>query len=142
MIFRRMIFFIGRICFSLIFLIMGTSTIINWEEKEQALVNSMLDLLSYSYKYDWVQTTFDFLMPWISQILIAITAIQILGALLVLFGVQMRVGAILLSVVLIITTLLFNHFWFLQGEIRDQQFNLFLRNLSIFGASLIFSSRK
>ena len=142
MIFKSTIFFLGRLCFSSTFILSGVYNIIKWEEKEQSLINAMLDFLSYGYEWEFIQKWFDFLLPWVSQILMGITILQILGGLLILLGIQMRFGALLLCLVLIPLTILFHPFWFLQGEAKNLQLTAFLNSLSVFGASLMILSKR
>jgi putative oxidoreductase len=60
----------------------------------------------------------------------------IAGSLSVMLGFYGRIGAVLLSVFLILATYYFHNFWDLQGEAAMHQQIQFMKNLSMFGAML------
>jgi putative oxidoreductase len=128
---------IGRMCLSLIFILSGVNKIFNWDSSEQFFMNALLDGLSQAYQWDWAQHVINIILPWTSYFFIASVVAEILGGLLVFFSIQLRLGAILLILVLISTTLIFHSFWLLQGEQRDLQQIIFLQNVSIFGGLLV-----
>lgn len=129
--------FLGRICFSAIFIVAGINQILNWDATEQYLVNQMLDVLAKSYDQAWAQTLFDRILPMAPILLVLATIAQLLGGLLVLTGLQVRLGAFILCLFLIPTTFLFHNFWTLEGSQQELQMIMFLKNLSIFGGGLI-----
>ncbi len=58
-------------------------------------------------------------------------------ALLLLFGIREKLGAFLLVIVLVPTTILMQPFWFAEGSERDMQIALFLRDMAILGGLLV-----
>ena len=134
---QKFICFLGRLCFSIIFIVAGIQKIFNWDASEQQLVNQMLDVLSKSYHQGWAQGLFDRVLPLAPTLLVVGTIIEILGGLLVLLGIQVRFGAFILCVFLIPVTLLFHNFWALTGTEQQVQIAMFLKNLSIFGGGLV-----
>lgn len=114
----------------------------HWQETEQSLANAMINLLNYLYGYAWAESIFDLLIPNTSILLIIGTTVEIVGGALILLGTQVRLGAFLLALFLIPTTLFFHHFWFLQGSEKELQQIMFLKNLAIFGGALILMSYK
>lgn len=135
---QRVIGFLGRVCFSLIFLIAGVQKILNWDATEQYLVNQMLDVLSKSYQQAWAQNLFDQILPLAPTLLLIGTIAELAGGLLVLLGIQVRLGAFILCIFLIPTTFLFHNFWMFEGSEQQLQMTMFLKNLSIFGGALAF----
>lgn len=135
---QKAIGFLGRVCFSLIFLISGIHKIMNWDATEQALVNQLLDLLSKSYHQPWAQSLFDQILPLAPTLLLIGTIAELLGGVLLILGIQVRLGAFILCLFLIPTTFLFHNFWALQGNEQQLQLIMFLKNLSIFGGALAF----
>jgi len=134
---QKFLGFLGRLCFSVIFILAGINKIMNWDASEQYLVNQMLDVLSKSYHHGWAQTIFDQVLPLAPTLLVIGTIAELGGALLVLLGIQVRLGAFILCLYLIPTTLLFHNFWALEGSEQQLQMAMFLKNLSIFGGGLI-----
>lgn len=129
--------FLGRLCFSTIFIVAGINKIFRWDATEQYLVNQMLDVLAKSYQQGWAQTVFDQILPLAPTLLVLATIAELLGGLLVLTGIQVRLGAFILCLFLIPTTFLFHNFWALQGSEQELQLIMFLKNLSIFGGGLV-----
>lgn len=134
---QKFIGFLGRLCFSLIFILSGINKILHWDATEQYLVNQMLDVLSKSYHYETVKTLFEHIVPLAPTLLVIATIAELLGGALVLLGFQVRLGALILCLFLIPTTLLFHNFWVFEGKEMELQLSIFLRNLSIFGGGLI-----
>jgi len=134
---QKFVGFFGRLCFSAIFIMAGINKIFNWDASEQYLVNQMLDVLAKSYHHGWAQTLFDQVLPMAPTLLVVGTIAELLGGLLVLLGIQVRLGAFILCLFLIPTTFLFHNFWNLQGAEQQTQMIMFMKNLSIFGGGLI-----
>ncbi len=134
---QRAIGFLGRLCFSLIFIIAGVQKILNWDASEQYLVNQMLDVLSRLYHQAWAQQLFDQILPLAPTLLLLGTIAELLGGVLILLGIQVRLGALILCLFLIPTTFLFHNFWHLEGSEQQLQMVMFLKNLSIFGGGLV-----
>jgi len=135
--FQKFLCLLGRICFSVIFILAGIQKILNWDATEQMLVNQMLDVLSKSYQHGWAKTLFDLILPLAPTLLVIATIAELGGGLLVLLGFQVRLGAFALCLFLIPTTLLFHNFWALEGSEKQLQMIMFLKNLSIFGGGLL-----
>jgi uncharacterized membrane protein YphA (DoxX/SURF4 family) len=135
--FQRGLAAIGRICFSLIFISAGINKVMNWESSEQYLVNGLLDFLSHTYNQGWAQGLFDHLLPLSATLLAIAAAIEILGGLMIFTGLWVRLGAFALCIFLIPVTLIFHSFWWLEGADKQLQMIMFLKNLSMFGATLI-----
>lgn len=129
--------FLGRLCFSAVFIVAGVNKILHWDSTEQYLVNQLLDLLAKSYQQPWAQVLFDKVLPLAPTLLVLATIAELLGGLLVLTGMQVRLGAFILSLFLIPTTVLFHSFWNFEGSEQQLQLVMFLKNLSIFGGGLL-----
>jgi len=134
---QKFICFLGRLCFSAIFIVAGINKIMNWDASEQYLVNQMLDIVSRSYTEGWAQSLFDHLLPLAPTLLVLATIAELGGGLLILLGLQVRFGAFILCLFLIPTTFLFHNFWALEGSEQQLQMIMFLKNLSIFGGALV-----
>lgn len=128
---------LGRILFSLIFILAAVNKIMNWSASEQHLANSLLDLLSRTQELSWAQHFLDELIPRAGKLLALGVAAELIGGILIFFGIQPRLGALILFVFLIPTTFLFHSFWHVEGSMREMQVAMFLKNISIMGGCLI-----
>lgn len=135
--FQKCIAFLGRVAFSLIFILAGIKKVMNWDASEQLLVNQMLDVLAKSYDHGWAQQLFDQILPLAPTLLLLATIAELGGGILILLGLQVRLGAFILCLFLIPTTALFHNFWDLEGSAQELQLIMFLKNLAIFGGALI-----
>ena len=122
----------GRIFISLLFILSAVNKMIEWQQTERGLTNLLHDWQSYVTSLS-IQNFFSFLLDWVPAILVILMVIELLGGLLVFFGVKVRFGAVLLILFLIPTTILFHHFWFLKGLKRETHLILFLKNIAIMG---------
>lgn len=66
--------------------------------------------------------------------------VEILCAVSLIFGALTRIGALVLVLFLIPTTLLFHNFWAFEGDVRQMQLVNFLKNLGIGGGLLLLIS--
>jgi len=133
---QKIISFLGRLCFCVPFIVSGIAKIIRWDATEQELVNQILDVLAKSYQHGWAQMILDRIVPLAPMVLLIATIIELGGALLILTGLQVRLGAFILCLFLIPTTYLFHNFWDLQGSAQELQIVMFMKNLAIFGGGL------
>jgi putative oxidoreductase len=126
----------GRMCISLIFILSAISQMMNWQSVELNITNSISNWMGYTFNIEWMQKIFEGMLPWVPILLLAAFILQLLGGLLVFLGIKVRLGAFLLILFIVPTTLLFHFFWMMQGPDRDLQMVMFLKNVSIFGALL------
>lgn len=128
---------LGRMCFSLIFILGGIEKISNWEMTEQAVSTAFTDLFNYSVNYPWVQNLIQDLMPHVSQLVLGATILELGGGILLFFGLQVRLAAVLLLIFLSGATFLLHPFWRFEGPERELQMIMFLKNFALFGATLM-----
>ncbi len=133
---QKIISFLGRLCFCVPFIVSGIAKIIRWDATEQELVNQILDVLAKSYQHGWAQMILDRIVSLAPMVLLIATIIELGGALLILTGLQVRLGAFILCMFLIPTTYFFHNFWDLQGSAQELQIVMFMKNLAIFGGGL------
>ncbi len=134
---QKFICFLGRVCFSVIFILSGIHKVMNWDATEQLLVNQLLDVLSSSYHHGWVKSIFDQLLPLAPSLLVLATIAELGGGLLILLGIRVRLGAFVVCLFLIPTTIIFHGFWNLEGLEQQTQMEMFLKNLSMLGGGLV-----
>ena len=128
---------LARFLLSAIFLAAGVNKIFHWHETEKLLMNVLCDWQSYMGFSDSAQQCFASLTPWTPLLLILATLCELVGGLLLLLGVREKLGASLLILFLIPTTILMHQFWFVEGGLRDVQQIMFLKNLSILGGLIM-----
>jgi len=127
---------VGRLCLSAIFIIAGLNKVLNWTSSEQILTNMLITWSGYSIA-PWMTYAINTMMEHIGWFLSAATICELLGGVLVLFGIGARFGAFLLIIFLIPTTVLFHAFWMLHPPERDLQTVMFMKNLAILGGLFV-----
>jgi putative oxidoreductase len=78
-------------------------------------------------------------VPMTPTLLVAAIAVELLGALAIIAGFQVRLAAWALATYLIPTTLIFHNFWAMQGMERHENLIQFLKNMSIMGGLLVMA---
>lgn len=118
---------------SAIFLASAIHKILNWSEAEKNLMNVLCDWQFHVGFSDQAQDCLAALVPWTPLLLVIATLFELVGGLLLLLGVRERLGATLLILFLIPTTVLFHSFWFLEGPARELQIVMMMKNFAILG---------
>lgn len=131
---------IGRILLSLIFICLVTNQILNWDQTQQAFDKSVSDWIVHPGLPDQVQKVFSLLLSYSSLIMILAAVFAGLGGLFVLLGIKVRLGAILLILFLIPSTVIMHAFWMYHGSMREMEMMMFLKNISIVGGLFILAS--
>ncbi len=128
---------LARFFLSAIFLTAGVNKIFHWHESEKMLMNVLCDWQGYMGFSESAQNCFAALTPWSPLLLILATLLELVGGLLLLLGVREKLGASLLILFLLPTTILIHQFWFVDGGLRDVQQMMFLKNLAILGGLMM-----
>lgn len=134
---KTLVAVLGRMCLSAIFILAGASSIWNWQGSETFLLNSFCDLLNYTRESQNLQGFLTGLIPWTNELLGLAVVFEILGGILLFFGLKLRFASFLLLLFLIPTTIVCHHFWYLEGPEREVQTIMFFKNLSILGGLMI-----
>jgi uncharacterized membrane protein YphA (DoxX/SURF4 family) len=130
---QRIVGVFGRVFVSLFFILSAINKIIEWKKTESGLTDLLCDWQSYASFSLGFQKIFSVMLDWTPALLVFLILIELIGGLLVFFGIKVRLGSFLLLLFLIITTFLFHHFWFLTGVKREFQLILFLKNIAMMG---------
>ena len=128
---------LARFFISLVFLAGAVNKILHWHETERALLNTLCEWQVHLGFSDGLQDCLAMLIPWTPMLLLIATLFELLGGLAVLLGVKEKLGATLLLLFLIPTTILMHQFWFVEGAMRELQLAHFLKNLAILGGLLL-----
>lgn len=122
---------------SLVFFISGFEILFNWGDSEKALMDAMSEWQNFAAFSETIQETLTVLVPWSSLLLLVGVLFNLLGATMVLTAYRAKIGAWLLILFMIPTTLLFHSFWFFEGPMREIQLTMFLKNLAILGGLIL-----
>jgi putative oxidoreductase len=133
---QLIIMIMGRICISALFLLSAINKVIDWQATERGLVSLLCDWHAYVSNYGAIQKFFAAILPWVPAILVVATVLELLGGLLILFGIKPRIGAFLLVIFFVPATILLHQFWFLEGIKRELQMVMFVKNIAILGGLL------
>jgi putative oxidoreductase len=128
---------LARFLLTAFFLSAGMHKIFNWHASEQFMMDAFSLWQSHLSFSEAAQEIFSSLVLFTPLILFIVGAIEISGGLLILLGVREKLGAALLLIMMIPTTILFHQFWFLDGQYRDVQQIMFLKNLGTMGGLLL-----
>ncbi len=109
--------FIGRILISAIFIITGLHKLVDPAGTAAYIAQAGL--------------------PYPHFLAIAAGLVEVVGGSLVVLGLLTRLTGILMFLYLIPVTLVFHHFWTLEGMQRQMQMTNFLKNLAIMGGLLM-----
>jgi putative oxidoreductase len=113
----RLTTLLGRVCIALIFLVSGAGKIANLQGTAAFMASKGI--------------------PAAPVVMLGALGCELGGAALVLLGFRARLGAFLLLVFLLPTTLLFHNFWSATGPEGAAQTLEFLKNLGIMGGLLL-----
>lgn len=108
----------GRILLSVIFILSGVGKIMNWSGTAQAMEAHGMTAVPF--------------------FLTMAILVEILAGLGLLLGCGTRVSSLVLFLYMIPVTLVFHHFWDLQGTVQHEQMINFLKNIAIMGGLLEF----
>ncbi len=128
---------LGRVCLSVIFILSGISKIMDIQTAEAQLVDKLSQFLTTVHRIEWLEVIIDQALAHAQTLIITTIVLELLGGILVLLGVKVRFGAFLLMLFLIPATIVMHRFWDLQGDERQIQMIMFLKNLAIFGGLLL-----
>ncbi len=137
---KKVFFMLGRILLSLIFICLVTNQILNWDQTQQAFHKSVSDWIVHPGLPDQIQKVFSLLLSYSSLVMILAAVFAGLGGLFVLLGIKVRLGAILLILFLIPSTVVMHAFWMYDGSMRETEMMMFLRNISIVGGLFILAT--
>jgi uncharacterized membrane protein YphA (DoxX/SURF4 family) len=134
---QTIVAFIARLFLSSFFLITGVNKIIYWEEAERRFMHILSDWQAYAVAIEGMQFFLNEAMAWVPVLLIASASLEILGGLLLLFGVKEKLGAVLLILYLVPAAIFLHPFWFLHAMDQEVAMSFFMRDLSILGGLLL-----
>ncbi|WP_194847180.1 DoxX family protein [Candidatus Neptunochlamydia vexilliferae] len=137
---RKIILFIARALISIIFLVAAAGKLMNWQENVDSLV---MVFSKWHMHLEGGITSSDlnsFLVSSAPILLGVALFLEVVGGLLLFLGVKVRLGALLLLMFLIPTTVVYHAFWFEIGPDLHREFTKFLLNLALIGGLLYIAA--
>ena len=131
--FQILISVIGRICLSGIFLLGGVQKVLNWHDYEEVVTRTLCDWHVYTTPFGNIEPFLDFALSYVPVILGIVVFLEIVGGLLVLFGVKARLGAFFLICFLIPATVATHPFWLIHGDRHGIEMDQAIKNGAILG---------
>lgn len=110
----------ARICLSAVFIYSGFDKLRHWRD-------GLAEMKGFG-------------LPLPMVMLVATIAVQLLGGLMVLFGIYARVGALALLIFTAIATLIGHRFWTMEGVAYRRNFTTALEHLGIIGGFLLIAA--
>lgn len=126
----------GRIFISIIFISSSVHKVLEWKETERGVMTTLSDWGQKTSENEALQTFFVYLASYVDLLVIGGVTLELIGGLMVLLGFKPKIGAFLLLLFMIPTTLLFHAFWFYEDETQKIQMIMFLKNIAIMGGLL------
>ncbi len=128
---------LARFFISLVFMAGSINKILHWHDSERTLHATLCEWQSNLGFFDGAHDCLAIFIPLTPLLLLLATLMELLGSLAVLLGVKEKLGAWLLALFLVPTTILMHQFWFVEGMMREQQLAHFLKNLAILGGLIV-----
>jgi putative oxidoreductase len=135
--FQILVAFLGRALLSIIFIASGVHKILDWQGSQNHFIQGLNDWLALSIGNSVFQNLIEFGLSHVHSLFLLSVCFEIVGGLLIFFGLWLRLGALLLIIFLVPMTFVFHHFWQIEGPDRDLQAVEFMKNVGILGGLLI-----
>jgi putative oxidoreductase len=128
---------LARFLISAVFISSGVNKILHFRETETYFLNTMAEWQSNIGFSDWIQSSLAFMIAWAPVMIMIAIALLLAGGFSILLGFKEKLGASLLIIFLVPTTILFHQFWFVDGSLRELQIQHFLKNCAILGGLIM-----
>lgn len=129
--------FFGRIFISSLFLYCASVKMMDWQGSETFITNLICDWHASINFSPNIEKILETLLPYNTVILIVSIVLQILGAFLIFFGYQVRIGAMLLVAYYFPMMMATQKLWITDSVSLQADLIIFLNNLAIFGGLLL-----
>lgn len=129
--------FLARACLSSLFFYWCINQIVDWDNGEHILANAFYNLAEKSASLDWLHQIAEKLIPLAHPILISAVLLGLVGAVFVLLGFRLRLGAFFLLFLSLFFNLVMHPFWFMEGLEKTNAMPLFFMNLAVTGGLLL-----
>jgi putative oxidoreductase len=137
---NKMIAGIGRFFVSLIFITLGISGVLNWDLAKSELSSALANWELYTGYIEGVSFFVQNLITASPLLVLLGISLQLVGGFMLSLSLKPRIAAMLLLFQLVPATILYHHFWFLDGPQMTRSMMLFIKNLSIIGGLMVIIS--
>jgi putative oxidoreductase len=134
---------VGRILFVLVFLVAGAQKLMDLDGTAAAIESKVSLPAALSGVAAKVTAATQLSTP--KLLAIVSGAVEVIGGLLIVFGIGTRLAALALIIFVGVVTFYFHDFWNMAGPDRTANLTIALKNLSMIGALLVlfaFGSRR
>ncbi|MEI8328502.1 MAG: DoxX family membrane protein [Chlamydiia bacterium] len=133
--------FLGRACISAIFIFSGLQDVLNWNSQEQYVIGSLTSSLNAGGIGLWIMPAIHVILSNMTLFFTGAVFLKLSGGIFVLFGWNLRLGAVMLLLFLIPVTLLFHDFWSKTGPSKVVEMIMFSKNLGLVGGLFLLLSQ-
>ena len=131
--FKTLCVFLGRLFISVAFLTSALKKVFTWQQAQSDFSTVLSDWLAHLNSFPFFQQLVADLLPISTGLLAVMTLMEFFGGIFLLFNIKARFGVFLLLIFFIPATILFHQFWFFQGDKRELELLLFMKNIAIIG---------
>ena len=136
-VFRLIVIYLGRLLLSGIFLVSALQEMLDWHSTEQYFLMSMTRWMNTFQPGEAMASALSEIFPWMPWFLLIAIVFKLVGSMLLILGCSVRLGATLLILFLIPTTLIVHCFWSLPVQDQPLEMVMFMKNISILGGLLV-----
>ncbi len=136
-IFQIFAMYLGRLLLSGIFLISAIQEMLDWASTEQYFLMSMTRWMNNFHSNEFMSALLSNIFPWMPWLLLIAVVFKLVGSVLLILGLNVRLGALFLILFLVPTTLVVHSFWSLPVQESPLEMVLFMKNISILGGLLV-----
>ena len=129
--------YVGRFLLSGIFLISAVHEMLDWGSTEQYFLMSINRWMNTFQSNEFMAPILLSISPWMPWFLLLAIVFKLVGSFLLILGCSVRLGATLLLLFLIPTTLIVHCFWSLPVQDKPIEMVMFMKNISILGGLLV-----
>lgn len=134
-------YWVIRLLLVLFFFVSAGHSLVAWDEVQTQVTSLLCHWFAYLQSWSSLAQIVEYCINQVPAFLTLSLALQVLGSLSVLFMVWPRVGAWLLVLVLIPSTLVCHPFWFQVGDAFYSELTIFLKNLSLIAVYILVACR-
>jgi len=138
---KKLFMLLGRICLSVIFLSSAVNKLFSWDQSLQYFSGALDKWVAGTPLPDFMHQGVTLLSSYSVLLMIIATIFEGVGALFVLLGFNVRLGATLLILFLIPVTIIMHPFWLLSGQENMMEMGRFMSNIAILGGLFVLAAQ-
>ena len=131
---------LGKICLSSIFIFNAMQDLLQWNAREQQVYELLTSILHAGHGGYLFLNAIGYLAQNMAVVFALAMFLQLMGGVSLLFSWKEKMGASLLLVYLIPSTLVFHDFWNMMTQMRVEHMHLFGMNIAVAGGLFLVLS--